>query len=270
MLIIDIMDLSQLPALADQTEPLKPEQVAEAIAAIRAALPKVHADLRQEGFRAGLSTTKEDYEKADKTGLLDKALADLKAKEAVVVERDERIRQLSDASPEHARQLVEKDLQLEAQLEKHRVELERASTHLQAEQAISEGLRETGFKADLRTALDDLHLKPDPAELATYKLENRWKREGDAWKVYEEVVKDGTKIMVPILADANQSQAEALAASYAGTLPQGAFLDTRNLGPDGIYKRGSLQSNTMHVGDFLKMTPQAQADYTAKGGRPVD
>lgn len=255
------MDLTELSALAGQD--LTAEQQQEVDALIKASFPKLHKEIEQRGFRAGLSTTKEKYENTGGTGELDKARVEVKRLEADLVDRDAKIEQLSTEQPDTAQMQAQHQLQIETLRAKYENPdktglLDVAKRDLDAERSTIENLHTTGFKRDLRTALDKLHLKPDPAELATYKLEGRYEKQGEGWVVYEEVVKDGKRMLSPILVDAGQTPAEALAHNYAGTLPKDAFKDERQKSADFKHD-GSAGSNSMKMSDFNAKSPGEQA-----------
>lgn len=235
------MDLSELTAL--QGQDLTAEQLTEGIAAVKAALPKLHTEIRQSGWRAALSKTKAEYETEDKTGKLDQALAQIETLRADLDVKDEEITTLSEGQPDLAKQKAESDLVIKGLQEK----LKASQSLLETSQAeFKETLAAKDvdrFKADLTIAFKDLRLKPREVLMAAATTGNRYSLEGGTWRVYEE---DGK---TPILVDDETTPVKALAESYASKLPKDAFEDARQRGPE-FSQVGKDGSRTMKMSDY--------------------
>ncbi len=260
------MDFTDLATLAGQD--LTTEQATEAIAAILTTFPKLHTSIRQEGFRAGLSMTKLEYEKEDKTGKLDKALASIATHDASMAERDEQIASLSKEKPDVATMQAEHNLLIKG-LQDKQAQLAEKSLTKEAEYTTTLLAKDREiFQADLERKFQGMSLKPRELRFAVSETRSRFKRDGDEWKVYEE---DG---VTPLLVDDQSTAVDVLAASYAGPLPKEAFIDKRNHGLDGEFKGASGGSSTMHVTRFREMSPQAKMDFAKaankSGGELVD
>ncbi len=249
------MDLHELATL-------KGDALTEAVKTLKTEDPAAHATykaIHQIGFRAGHARGESDASGEWQTKhttseeALTAARADLEAAQS-------RIKELSEAQPDVATLQGAYTAELDALSAKVLALEAEKKTSQEAHARELDARDRSVFGGEVKSLLQASGLRPREVLIGTKLLEDRFARNGGAWKLYED---DGK---TPIPYAETDDPASVLVASYTASLPKEAFTDNRPKGP-GFRHDGETGGKVISTEAFLKLTPQEQAQVGMQAAR---
>ncbi len=241
-----------------------PEEIA---AALEVQYKPIWTFINQKGYTAGYAVGTGEYKNAAKTGIWNLAVTEAETLKAQITGLDAKIKTLSEANPDFAKEKIKYELALQGLQEKldeatggREKDLTDFTAQLQAKDT-------TIFDDNFARTLTELDVEPIYVDVARRDAAYTSRRTMNGDGTFKVFQVDGK---TPFQAEDGKKPFQQLAESYLQGIPKKFIADRRPQGPGFDYNRGTPASGTMHISEFLKMTPKAQGKYIDGGGRPVN